>query len=100
MRYFIEIVKLDLPQFITFANNIVLAIFGLVSNQDVECRAIRTDNGSLFTIASLPNEIAVGDRLSVEGNLQTDNICQQDTTLIPTKIILLTTEDAARNEYM
>lgn len=61
----------------------VVRIVGTLTDEGVECPAMRGDDGELYTLG--PRELIrgeVGDRVRVTGRLAEASICMQGTTLI------------------
>lgn len=59
----------------------MIVITGILSDEGIECKAMRADDGRLYTFTNLPNEIATGDRITIEGAKQRVSICQQGITI-------------------
>ncbi len=59
----------------------MIAVSGVVTDEGVECRAMRGDDGVLYTFRDLPDEIEAGDRIEVRGAEMGDSTCQQGVTL-------------------
>jgi hypothetical protein len=47
----------------------------------VECRALRGDDGVLYTLTGTLAEFKAGDEVIVEGTLPEASICMQGTTI-------------------
>ena len=60
---------------------VMITVSGVVTDEGVECRAMRGDDGLLYTFVDLPAEIATGDRIEVRGAEMADSTCQQGVTL-------------------
>ena len=68
------------------ADNTV-TIIGTVTDEGVECPAIRTDRNELYTIAGGDrNVLRPGVRVRVTGTIAEMSICQQGTTISATKV--------------
>lgn len=64
----------------------MISVSGVVTDEGVECRAMRGDDGRLYTFLVLPGEIGLGDRIEVRGEPLADSSCQQGVTLRPVHI--------------
>jgi len=58
-----------------------LRIVGEVTDEGVECPAVRTRDGELYTLAGAPGWVEPGVRVEVEGPVAEMSICMQGTTL-------------------
>lgn len=58
-----------------------VAIIGTLTGEGIECPAMRGDDGVLYTLAGLPPEIEIGDRIEVNGEPQAISFCQQGSTI-------------------
>lgn len=58
-----------------------IVVAGVVTDEGIECRAMRGDDGTLYTFGHLPDDIPVGARIRVRGAVMQDSVCQQGTTL-------------------
>lgn len=65
---------------------LVVTVAGIVTEDGAECRAMRGDDGVLYTFMHLPDEIEAGDRIEVRGAPLDDSTCQQGTTLRTVRI--------------
>lgn len=63
-----------------------LVVTGVLTNEGVECPALRTDNGRLYTLAGSTSGFSAGDRVRVRGSRAEMSICQQGTTINVSKI--------------
>ena len=58
-----------------------LVIVGTMTNEGVECPAMRGEDGQLYTLSGLPKNIEIGDKIEITGEPQMISICQQGTTI-------------------
>lgn len=58
-----------------------IIVTGVVTDEGVECRAMRGDDGALYTFGNLPDDIPVGVRIRVHGEVMADSVCQQGIAL-------------------
>lgn len=77
----------------------MIVISGVVTDEGAECRAMRGDDGELYTFRNLPDEIAVGDRIEVRGERMLDSPCQQGVTLEPVTIRRQATEERPEQRW-
>lgn len=56
-------------------------ITGVITREGVECPALRTDRGDLYTLAGDIEPFAPGDRVTVTGPVAEVSFCQQGTTI-------------------
>ena len=67
-----------------------MIITGTVTNEGVECPAVRTADGKLYTIATTEREkLKPGARVRIEGTVAEMSFCMQGTTISATKIEVL-----------
>lgn len=59
----------------------ILRINGILTDEGVECPALRGDDGQLYTLTGDLSAAAIGDEVCVDGQLVEISICQQGTTL-------------------
>jgi hypothetical protein len=59
----------------------VVRITGELTDAGVECQALETDNGTVYTLTGNLRDFEVGDRVRVVGKVAEVSICQQGTTL-------------------
>lgn len=59
----------------------VVRITGTLTDEGVECQALETDNGTVYTLTGNLRDFEVGDRVRVVGKVAEVSICQQGTTL-------------------
>ncbi len=59
----------------------VVRIEGTLTNEGVECSAMRGEGGELYTLAGDLAGPNPGDRVCVEGTVAEFSICQQGTTI-------------------
>ena len=64
----------------------VVKVQGELTNAGVECRAMRADNGSVYTLLGDLKGFKAGDRVAVEGTPVQISFCMQGTTLQVTQI--------------
>jgi hypothetical protein len=58
-----------------------LSVTGRITGEGVECPALRTDDGDLYTLAGETGRFGEGDRVEVEGTIAEMSICMQGTTI-------------------
>lgn len=63
-----------------------ITVEGRLTDEGVECQALRAKGGKLYTLAGRFPDFAAGDRVRVVGIPQQISICQQGTTLRVVKI--------------
>lgn len=56
-------------------------IRGVITDEGVECRAMRDDDGALYTLANAPEWAVPGTRVVVRGSVAEMSFCQQGTTI-------------------
>jgi hypothetical protein len=56
-------------------------VTGLLTDEGVECQALRTEAGELYTLAGETGRFDTGDRVEVEGTIVEVSICQQGMTI-------------------
>lgn len=54
---------------------------GVVSEEGVECPALRSDGGDLYTLAGAPGDLEPGQRVRVVGTIAEISTCMQGTTI-------------------
>jgi len=59
----------------------VVRITGTLTDAGVECQALETDEGKVYTLTGNLRDFEVGDRVRVVGKVAEVIICQQGTTL-------------------
>lgn len=59
----------------------VVRITGTLTNEGVECQALETESGQIYTLTGNLRDFEVGDRVRVVGKVAEVSICQQGTTL-------------------
>ena len=59
----------------------VVRVTGTLTDEGVECQALETDDGEIFTLTGNLRDFEVGDRVRVVGKVAEVSICQQGTTL-------------------
>jgi len=63
-----------------------VTVTGVLTDEGVECRALRGDDGRLYTIAGDLEGFAVGERVRIEGRIAEMSYCMQGTTLTVERI--------------
>lgn len=63
-----------------------ITIIGTVTNEGVECTAVRATNGRLYTLAGRPAGLRSGDRVQVKGTRAEASFCMQGITIDPQRI--------------
>lgn len=63
-----------------------VTVTGVLTDEGVECPALRTDQGELYTLTGETGAFGVGDRVTVEGTIAEMSFCMQGTTLQVTEI--------------
>ena len=59
-----------------------MTITGVVTNEGVECPAVRADDGKLYTIAAKDREkLKPGVRVKITGEVAEMSTCMQGTTI-------------------
>lgn len=56
-------------------------VTGMLTDEGVECPALRSDGGELYTLAGDTGDFSVGDRVTVEGTIAEVSSCMQGTTI-------------------
>ncbi|WP_230534499.1 LysM peptidoglycan-binding domain-containing protein [Microvirga roseola] len=56
-------------------------VTGTLSREGVECPALRSDDGKLYTLAGDTGRFSAGDRVKVRGEVAQASVCQQGTTI-------------------
>lgn len=56
-------------------------VTGVLTDEGVECPALRADSGDLYTLAGDTGRFGSGDRVEVTGTVAEVSICQQGTTI-------------------
>jgi hypothetical protein len=59
----------------------VIEVTGVLTDEGVECPALRGDDGTLYTLTGDLKTFQVGNRVRVAGRVVEVSICQQGTTL-------------------
>ena len=59
----------------------VMEVTGTLTREGVECPALRSDGGRLYTLAGDTGRFGPGDRVRVRGSRAEMSICQQGTTI-------------------
>ncbi len=59
-----------------------VAVTGMLTDEGVECPALRSDDGRLYTLSSRDiGSFHSGDRVRVEGTVAAVSVCMQGTTI-------------------
>ena len=66
----------------------MVRIEGILTNEGIECRAMRGGSGELYTLAGDLAGLNPDDRICVEGTVAEFSICQQGTTIDVERVIL------------
>jgi hypothetical protein len=64
----------------------LVQISGHLTDEGVECQALRGDDGKLYTLTGDIGEYKVGDRVQVQGNRAQISFCMQGITIAVTDI--------------
>jgi hypothetical protein len=62
--------------------NRTLNIHGTLTDEGVECRALRGDDGQLYTLTGDLGGFQTGDRVRVRGKIAERTFCGQGTTIV------------------
>jgi len=65
----------------------LVTISGLLTREGVECQALRSDKGELFTLVGNLQGFGPGQRVRVTGQRMEVSTCQQGTTVRVNKIV-------------
>jgi uncharacterized protein DUF5818 len=63
-----------------------MTVTGKLTDEGVECQAMRGDDGKLYTLTGDLKGFRAGDRVRVTGSIPAESICQQGTTIAVEKI--------------
>ena len=63
-----------------------MTVTGKLTNEGVECKAMRGDDGKLYTLTGDLKGFRLGDRVKVTGRIAEMSTCMQGTTLGVEKI--------------
>jgi uncharacterized protein DUF5818 len=63
-----------------------MTVTGKLTNEGVECKAMRGDDGKLYTLTGDLKGFRIGDRVKVTGRIAEMSNCMQGTTLGVEKI--------------
>jgi len=63
-----------------------ITVTGKLTNEGVECKAMRGDDGKLYTLTGDLKGFRTGDRVKVTGRIAETSTCMQGTTLGVEKI--------------
>jgi hypothetical protein len=66
-----------------------IVVTGRITDEGVECLALRGDDGKLYTIGRPQNPPATGQRVRVTGTIAEMSICMQGTTISVEKLEVL-----------
>lgn len=66
-----------------------VTVTGVVTDEGVECPAVSSDDGRLFTLAGAGRDLAAGTRVRVSGVVAEVSTCMQGTTLGDVRIRVL-----------
>lgn len=66
-----------------------IVVTGKITDEGVECLAMRGDDGKLYTLGRPNNPPKAGQRVRVTGTIAQMSICMQGTTIAVEKIELL-----------
>ncbi len=67
-----------------------MTITGTVTNEGIECPAVRGDDGKLYTVVGKDREkLTAGVRVRITGTIAETSICMQGITINATKIEVL-----------
>lgn len=58
-----------------------IQVTGQITGEGVECPALRSDDGELYTLAGETGRFGEGDRVTVEGTVAETSFCMQGTTI-------------------
>lgn len=58
-----------------------IRVEGAMTGEGVECPALRTDDGTLYTLAGAPDDLSPGELVVVTGTVAEMSFCQQGTTI-------------------
>jgi LysM repeat protein len=58
-----------------------ITVRGLMTREGVECPALRSDDGELYTLTGRTRDFGPGDVVTVTGRIADRSICQQGTTI-------------------
>jgi hypothetical protein len=63
-----------------------IRVTGVITNEGVECTALRGDDGRLYTLAGRFRDLTPGERVRVIGRVAQYSFCMQGTTIQPRRI--------------
>lgn len=66
-----------------------IRVTGTITNEGVECPALKADNGKLYTLAGGTGGFKPGDRVRVIGKVVQVSICMQGTTIEVRRVVAL-----------
>lgn len=58
-----------------------MQVEGTITDEGVECTALRSSDGQLYTLAGSSEALTPGDRVRVTGSVAEISFCQQGTTI-------------------
>lgn len=64
-----------------------IRVTGVITDEGVECTALRGDNGRLYTLAGGAGGFKTGDRVRVIGRVAQVSFCMQGTTIEVRRIV-------------
>jgi hypothetical protein len=64
-----------------------IEVKGVLTDEGVECQALRADDGTLYTLSGKLRGFKTGDRVRVTGTVAEVSICQQGITIEIRKIV-------------
>ncbi len=76
--------------------NRTLHISGTLTDEGVECRALRGDDGQLYTLTGDLGGFQTGDRVQVRGKVAERTFCGQGTTILVEDIKAVKSKDGDR----
>jgi hypothetical protein len=63
-----------------------ITVTGTLTDEGIECQALRGDDGVLYTLTGNLGAFSTGGRVTVSGSVAELSICQQGTTIRVTSI--------------
>lgn len=64
----------------------MVTVEGVLTNEGIECQALRGEDGTLYTLSRRPEGFKIGDRVLVTGSVAGISFCMQGTTINVTRI--------------
>jgi LysM repeat protein len=80
--------------------DVIVTVTGNVTNEGVECLAMRDDRGRLYTLVGNVRRLAPGDRVEVRGTPVRVSICQQGRTLEVIRARVLAPDEDDDGEFV